>query len=299
RELANSTIEVTTTPASDIRSSTSATVAPSSATRTSPVSSAEYIVSEIKRHKKAALMIAGLLIIGIVAAILLSRFRSERTLTERDTILITDFANTTGDPVFDGTLKQGLAVQLGQSPFLNIFSDDRVRSALRLMGRSPDEQVTRDVGREICQRQGLKAMLVGSIASLGSHYVITLEAVNAQSSDTVATAQSEAQNKEQVLQTLDAAAMKLREQLGESLLSIQKFDAPIEQATTPSLEALKAFSMGVEQQLKGKFLEAIPFLKRAIEIDANFALAYARLASMYYNSGLFDLAAEASQKAYD
>ena len=262
-------------------------------------SSAEYIATEIKRHKKGAILIAALAAVAIAASILFLHFRSAHALTEKDTILLTDFVNTTGDSVFDGTLKQALAVQLGQSPFLNIFSEDRVREALKFMGRSPDERVTRDAGREICQRQGLKAMLVGSIASLGNHYVITLEAINAQTGDAIAGEQAEAENKEQVLHALGAAAMKLREKLGESLQSIQKFDAPIEQGTTSSLEALKAFSLGVEQQLKGKFLEAIPFLKRATEIDPNFALAYARMASMYYNSGLYDLAAEASQKAYD
>lgn len=300
RDLSHPTFEVTTIPPSVSKAPTSTTADPSSAMLTDAIPSAENLLSKIKRHQKASIAIAALAIIGIVAAIVfLPRRNKLRTLNEKDTILITDFVNSTGDPVFDGTLKQGLAVQLGQSPFLNIFSEDRVRSTLRFMGRSPDEHVTRDAGREICQREGLKAMLVGSIASLGSHYVITLEAVNAQSSETIAREQVEAQNKEQVLHALGDAAMKLREQLGESLQSIQKFDAPIEQATTPSLEALKAFSLGVEQQLKGKFLEAIPLLKRATEIDPNFALAHARMASMYYNSGLFDLAAEASQKAYD
>jgi len=262
-------------------------------------SSAEYIVAEIKRHKKAAILIAALAAVAIAASILFLHFRSAHALTEKDTILLTDFVNTTGDSVFDGTLKQGLAVQLGQSPFLNIFSEDRVREALKFMGRSPDERVTRDAGREICQRQGLKAMLVGSIASLGNHYVITLEAINAQTGDAIAREQAEAENKEQVLHALGEAAMKLRERLGESLQSIQKFDAPIEQATTSSLEAFKAFSLGVEQQLKGKYPEAIPFLKRATEIDPNFALAYGRMASMYYNGRQYDLAAEASQKAFD
>jgi serine/threonine protein kinase/tetratricopeptide (TPR) repeat protein len=262
-------------------------------------SSAEYIVAGIKRHKKGAILIAALATVAIAASLLYFYFHSPRVLTEKDTILLTDFVNTTGDPVFDGTLKQALAVQLGQSPFLNIFSEDRVREALKFMGRSPDERVTRDAGREICQRQGLKAMLVGTIASLGDHYVITLEAINAQTGDAIAREQAETENKEQVLHALGGAAMKLREKLGESLQSIQKFDAPIEQATTSSLEAFKAFSLGVEQQLKGNYLEAIPFLKRATEIDPNFALAYARMASMYYNRKQYDLAAEASQKAFE
>ncbi|MEK6408794.1 MAG: protein kinase [Acidobacteriota bacterium] len=263
-------------------------------------SSAEYIVNQVKLHKRGVTMTLGVLVLAMVGAIFwYLKHTPAASLTEKDTIVLADFVNTAGDPVFDGTLKQALAVQLEQSPFLNIFSDQRVREALKFMGRSPDERVTRDVGREICQRQGLKAMLVNSIASLGNHYVITLEAVNAQTGDSIAREQSEAENKEQVLHALGDAAMKLREKLGESLQSIQKFDAPIEQATTASLGAFKAFSLGVEQQLKGRYLEAIPFLKRATEIDPNFALAYARMASMYYNSRQDDLAAEASQKAFE
>jgi serine/threonine protein kinase/tetratricopeptide (TPR) repeat protein len=262
-------------------------------------SSAEYIVTGVKRHKKLAILIAVFVVVAVVASILFFNSRSARALTEKDTILLTDFVNTTGDAVFDGTLKQALAVQLGQSPFLNIFSEDRVRDALNYMGRSSDERVNREVGREICQRQGLKAMLVGSIASLGNHYVITLEATNAQTGDSIGREQAEAENKEQVLHALGAAAVKLREKLGESLQSTRKFDAPIEQGTTSSLEAFKAFSLGVEQQLKGRYLEAIPFLKRATDIDPNFALAYGRMASMHYNNRQYDLAAEASQKAFD
>jgi len=273
--------------------------APTNETSARKASSAEYVVTEIKRHKKGAILIAALATIAIAASILFPHFRSARALTEKDTILLADFVNTTGDPVFDGTLKQALAVQLGQSPFLNIFPDDHIRGALALMKRSPDELVTRDIGREICQRQGLKAMIVGSIASLGNHYVVTLEGINVQTGDAIGSEQAESENKEQVLQSLNEAAMKLREKLGESLQSIKKFDAPIQEATTFSLDAFKSFSLGVEQQSKGKFLEAIPFFKRATEIDPNFALAYARMASIYYNSRQYDLAAEASQKAYE
>jgi serine/threonine protein kinase/tetratricopeptide (TPR) repeat protein len=270
-----------------------------SATGARQTSSVEHVLTEIRRHKKVAILIAALVTIGVVTSILFIRSRGTRALTEKDTILLTDFVNITGDADFDGTLKQALAVQLGQSPFLNIFSEDRVRGALRFMGRPPEERVTRDVGREICERQGLKAMLTGSIAGLGNHYVITLEMVNAQMGDAMAREQIEAENKEQVLRALGEAATKLREKSGESLASIQKFDAPIEQATTPSLEAFKAFSLGVEQQLNGKYFDAIPLFKRAAEIDPNFALAYARLASVYRNSGEYGLAGEASQKAYD
>ena len=263
-----------------------------------PVGSASDTATAPERPKRRAILFAALAAVALAVSIPFLPFRSAPTLTEKDTILLTDFVNTTGDPVFEGTLKQALAVQVGQSPFLNIFSEERVRSALRFMGRSPDERVTRDVGREVCQRQGLKAMLVGSIASLGTQYVVTLEAINAQTGDAIAREQSTAENKEQVLRALGDAALELRKKLGESLQSIEKFAAPVEQATTSSLDALNAFSLGVEQQLSGKYLEAIPFLKRATDIDPNFALAHARMSSMYYNSGLHDLAADASRKAY-
>ncbi|MEP6743036.1 MAG: protein kinase [bacterium] len=263
-------------------------------------SSAEYIVNQVNRHKRAAITMLGVLALTIVLATFwYLKHTSAAPLTEKDTIVLADFVNTTGDPVFDGTLKQALAVQLEQSPFLNIFSDQRVREALRFMNRSSDERVTKQIAREICERQGLKAFLTGSISNLGSHYVITLEAGNAQTGDTIALQQAEAESKEQVLSALGNAATKLREQLGESLASIQKYDAPIYQATTSSLEALKVFSLGVEQQFKGKYLEAIPFFKRATEMDPNFARAYAAMSSMYFNSRQFDLAAEASRKAYE
>ena len=282
--------------------STSSNATPSSAapavtpTRTS---NAGFISGVFKSRKAiAALSVLAVILIAVVIAVVWSA-RKSATLTDKDTILLTNFVNTTGDPVFEGTLRQALAVQLGQSPFINIFSEERVREALRFMGRSPDERVTREVGREICQRQGLKALLVGSIASLGSHYVITLEAINAETGDAIAREQAEAENKEGVLRVLGEAAVTLRERLGESLQSIQRFDAPIEQGTTSSLEAFKAFSLGVEQQLKGRYLDAIPLLKRATEIDPNFALAFGRLASMYYTTRQYDLAAATSQRAFE
>ena len=258
--------------------------------------SGERIFGAIKRHRTIVALVALVLVALAIAFVWSSRKRA--TLTDKDTILLVDL-NTTGDPVFDGTLRQALVVQLGQSPFLSIFPEDRVQEALRFMGRPSDKPLDREVGLELCRRQSLKAMLVGSIAGLGTHYVITLEAINAQTGDTIASEQAEAENKEQVLRALGEAAMKIREKLGESLQSIQKFDAPIEQATTSSLEAFKAFSLGVEHQLKGKYVEAIPLFNRATEIDPNFALAYARMASMYYNNRQFDLAAAASQKAFD
>lgn len=262
-------------------------------------SSAEYIAGEIRRHKKGMALIAGLLAVALIAAGVFYFSRKKPALTEKDMVLLADFVNTTGEPVFDGTLKQALAVQLGQSPFLNIFPDERVNETLRFMGKAPNERITKDVAKEICARQGLKAMIVSSIAGLGSHYVITIEAINAQAGDAIAREQAEAENKEQVLKALGKAASQLREKLGESLSSIKKFDAPIEQATTSSLEALKAFSQGNEQRLAGDFPQAIPAYKRAVELDPNFALAYARLAVIYNNQFQTELAAQYSQKAYD
>jgi serine/threonine protein kinase/tetratricopeptide (TPR) repeat protein len=280
-------------------STASGTVPATSMASTPHASSAEYIVSEIRRHKKGAGLIAAVLIIALVVAGFFYFSRKKQTLTEKDTVLLADFVNTTGEPVFDGTLKQALAVQLGQSPFLNIFPDERVNETLRFMGKAANERITKDVAKEICARQGIKAMIIGSIVGLGSHYVITLEAINAQAGDTIAREQSEAENKEQVLKSLGKAASQLREKLGESLGSIKKYDAPVEQATTSSLEALKAFSQGNEQRIAGNQSESIAFYKRAVELDPNFALAYARLAVVYNNQFQTELAAQYSQKAYD
>jgi eukaryotic-like serine/threonine-protein kinase len=265
----------------------------------SHVSSAEYIATGIKRHRLAAALIALAIIVATASAFYLYKRNTHPLMTERDTVLLTDFVNTTGEPVFDGTLKQALAVNLGQTPFLNLFSEDRVRETLRFMGRSPDDRITRDVGREICERQGIKAMLTGSIASLGSHYVITLEAVNPRSGDPIAREQIEAESKEKVLASLGTAAMNLRKKLGESLSSMQKYDVNIEQATTSSLEALKAYAMANEERAKGRARESLTFYKRAVELDPNFAMAYARIGVHYVNEAQFEAAKEYVQKAYD
>jgi serine/threonine protein kinase/tetratricopeptide (TPR) repeat protein len=263
----------------------------------SHVSSAEYIVTGIRHHKIAA----GLVALVVIAAIGIGAYfytHHKAALTDKDTILLTDFINTTGEQVFDGTLKQALAVHLGQTPFLNIYPDERVRETLRFMGKSPDERITKDIGREICERQGIKALLSGSIASLGSHYVITLEALNAQSGDPIAREQIEATSKESVLSSLGTAAFSLRQKLGESLSSIKKYDVKIEQATTSSLEALKAFSMGDEARKAGRTRESLPFYQKAIELDPNFAIAYARIAVFYGNQGQIEFATQFVEKAF-
>ena len=268
-------------------------------TRTvSHVSSAEYIATELKRHKVAAAIIAILLLAGTAAGFYFY-YNRNKPLTDKDTVLLADFVNTTGEPVFDGTLKQALAVHLGQTPFLNLFPEERVRETLRFMGRSPDERITRDIGREICERQGIRALLTGSIASLGSHYNITLEAVNPRSGVAFASEQIEAESKEKVLSALSTAAWNLRKKLGESLSSMQQYDVSIEQATTSSLDALKAYAMANEERSKGNTRESLGFYKRAVELDPNFAMAWARIGVHYANQQEMEAAKEYVQKAYD
>jgi len=269
------------------------------ADHTGPLTSAEYVINGIKRHKTGAGAVLLAILVAVAGVFFRSSFAKPGALTERDTVLVADFANATGEQVFDQTLKQALETQLEQSPFLNIYPDARIRETLKFMGLPTDERVTEDIARQICQRQGIKALLAGSISSLGSHYVISLQAINAGSGDVIARNQVEAASREKVLTALGTAASGLREKLGESLSSIQKFDAPIEQATTPSLEALRAFAAGDVRRDSGDVAGAIPFYKHATELDPNFALAYARLAAMYGNSHKLDLAVESSQKAFD
>ena len=241
---------------------------------------------------------AVLIVAALIAGAFYFRSRPATPLTEKDTIVLADFDNTTGDAVFDGALKQALAVQLGQSPFLNILSDRKVEETLHLMGRTSNDRITRDIARELCVRTGSKAIILGSISNLGGQYVIGVDAVGCNTGDTLAKEQEEAATKQDVLKALGKAAASLRGKLGESLASIQKFDVPVE-ATTASLEALKAFSMGITTfRTKGN-AEAIPFYKRALELDPNFAVAYASLGLAYGNLGQASLAAENIKKAYD
>jgi serine/threonine protein kinase/Flp pilus assembly protein TadD len=280
------------------RASGSATVpAPSGAVSSVHATSSSSVQPGNKFWK--ILIPVALLLLAAIGGGLYWRSRATAKLTEKDSVLLADFVNTTGDAVFDGTLKQALAVQLEQSPYLNLLPDSKIRAALRFMGRSPDERLTRDVAREICLRDNVKAMLAGSISSLGSHYVITLEAVNAQSGDTIVHEQVEAESKEQVLKSLDQAASKLREKLGESIGSVQKFTTPLESATTSSLEALQAFTLGQAEHQKTNDDGAIPHLKRAVELDPNFAMAYATLGVVYNNQNRPVEAREALQKGYE
>ena len=270
---------------------------PSAATQTA----AAPVTAPVRQARPVwvrALPIAAVLL--IVAAFAAWQLRGpSQALAESDVILIGDFENATGDAVFDGTLKQALAVKLEESPFLNVLSDTRVRETLGFMNRAADSPITPAVAREICQREGIKAVMLGSIASLGNTYVITLTAEGCSNGDVLAREQSTASSKEEVLAALGAATSSLREKLGESLASIARTDKPVEQATTSSLEALRAFTLGDRKRKSGTDREALPFLVRAIELDPEFAVAHAQLGTSYANLGEREKAIEHRRRAYE
>src|SRR5439155_11582834 len=226
--------------------------------------------------------------------------RASAKLTDKDSVVLADFTNTTGDSVFDGALRQGLSSQLEQSPFLNLLSDDRIAQTISLMARPKDTRLTHELAREVCQRTASAATIEGSVSSLGSQYVLGLKAVNCRNGDLLAEQQVTANGKEQVLKTLGDAATKIREKLGESLASVQKYDAPPDSVTTPSLEALQAYSLGSQAMgIKGDFVAAIPFFQRAIQLDPNFAMAHARLSTNYSNLSEDARAIDAIRIAYE
>ncbi|MGH9853463.1 MAG: tetratricopeptide repeat protein, partial [Blastocatellia bacterium] len=274
--------------------------------RERPAASDNSVIREtqVAHAPRTALAYRRLVAIVALAALVIAAtaawfyFNRPPVLTDKDTILLADFENKTSEAIFDGMLKQGLAIQLQQSPFLSIFPEPRVRQALRLMRRPPDERVTAEVAQGICERQNLKAFIAGSIAPLGSHYVITLEALNGQSGEQLANEQVEAENKEQVLRALSQAATRLRGRLGESLSSIQRYDRPLQEGTTAKPEAFKAYSQAVELAVRGQLREAIPFYRHASEIDPDFAMANSGLAIVYWVTGRPELAAEYAQKSY-
>jgi serine/threonine protein kinase/tetratricopeptide (TPR) repeat protein len=272
------------------RDSESGTISAATSSRTS--------VQELRR-KLPGWLIPAVIVALVAAGIGLVFLKRGHALTEKDSILIADFVNTTADPVFDGTLKKALAVDLGQSPYLNVFPDQKIRQTLQFMGRSPGDRITSEVGREICLRDGIKAMLNGSIDSVGGQYVISLDATNVASGDSLGRQQAQAERKEDVLNALHSAATKLRGQLGESLSMVQKYDMSLSQATTSSLDALKALSLGDAKHTMGDDLAAIPNYQRAVEIDPNFAMAYARLGTAYSNLGQTELSEQNRQKAFE
>jgi serine/threonine protein kinase/tetratricopeptide (TPR) repeat protein len=270
--------------------------ASSEAAQTVASGSAPGIPVSLARRWRLGAGVAVLIAIG-AAGTWFYRHRAA-TLTDKDSILLADFVNTTGDPVFDSTLKQALAVQLQQSPFLSIVPEQRVRETLQFMGRPADEHVTGAVAREICERANIKAAINGAIAALGSQYVISLDAVNCGTGEVLAREQITADTKEKVLPSLGPAVLRLRSKLGESLASVQKFDKPVEEATTSSLEALKAFTQAKELDYTGEELKAVPLYQRAIELDPNFALAYADIAGAYANTGEEERSIEYEEKAF-
>jgi tetratricopeptide (TPR) repeat protein/predicted Ser/Thr protein kinase len=255
------------------RTSESASVPVAAAARPAPASTP-------RRGRLAAVLAA---VAAVVIAGVFFYSSRPRAFAERDTVLIADFANSTGEPVFDDTLKEALDVQLRQSPFLSVLPDQRVQSTLRLMGRGRDQRLTPDVARDLCQRTASKAMIAGAIAKLGTSYVISLDASNCRTGDTIEKRQAQAPNQESVLKALAAAADDLRRGLGESLASIGKYDAPIHDATTASLEALKSYSSGMATRRRDGDQAALPFLRKAVEQDPEFALAHARLSTVLSN----------------
>jgi TolB-like protein len=281
------------------RTSSAAIPAAQSSAQPSGSASVPVIPPVSASRSRTLLVVAGVALAALIAGGIYLGSHKAHAITEKDSILIADFVNTTNDPVFDGTLKKALAVDLEQSPYLNVISDAKARHTLTLMGKPADERLTVETAREICQRNSVKALVAGSIASLGSQYVVTLDAINAATGDTLSEVQGQADSKEHVLKALDTATTQLRGKLGESLASIQKFDKPLEEATTSSLEALKSFSMGDVKHSAADEFDAIPFYERAIQLDPNFAMAYARLGVIYSNLGQTDLAEQNRKKAFE
>jgi serine/threonine protein kinase/tetratricopeptide (TPR) repeat protein len=235
----------------------------------------------------------------LIASGLYWRSRHPVKLSARDTVVLADFANSTEDTIFDDTLKQALAIQLEQSPFVNVLSEQKVNQTLKLMNRQPSDRITRETAREICQRTDSKALLTGSIVGVGSRYLIGLKAVDCQTGDTLSSAEAEAENRDHVLKALGDAGNELRENLGESLASVQKFNKPLDQATTSSLEALKAFTEGRKMSREKGEPAALPYYKRALELDPSFSRAYASMGAVYYNLDQVSLAMSNYKKAYE
>jgi len=249
---------------------------------------------------KVGYIAAAILCVALLAAGLYYRSRQPKLLTDKDSIVLSDFDNKTTDSVFDDALKQGLSVQLEQSPFLDIVSGDKINATLRLMGHPPGERLTPEITREVCQRTGSRAMIVGSIAALGSQYVVGLKASDCNSGEVLAEAQEQAAGKEQVLKALNGAAVSLRGKLGESLSSVQKYATPLDEATTPSLEALQAYTLALKAiEERDDNPAVVAFTQRAIRLDPNFAAAYSLLGVGYHNLGQLNLGAESTRKAYE
>ena len=282
-----------TGPGADARAAP-ATIAGSQASKNPAIRESSW------RMTRGRLIVAFIVSVALLAAVFYWRANRATELTEKDTIVIAEFDNKTGDPVFDSTLRQGLSSQLEQSPFLNLLSDRRIAETLSLMAQPKDAQLTKELAREVCQRTASAATIEGFISTLGSQYVLGLEAIDCRNGDLLASEQITARGKEQVLKALGSAATKLRRKLGESLASVQKYDALADNATTPSLEALQAYSLAYQAMVvRSDYPAANPLFMRAISLDPNFAMAYARLGMNYGNLGETTRAAENIGKAYE
>jgi tetratricopeptide (TPR) repeat protein len=263
--------------------------------------SAAVSAARVKTHRAKWPVVIGAALVIVVAGVAswLYRTRHAQALTDKDTIVLAEFANTTGDAVFDGTLRQGLSAQLDQSPFLSLISDERIAQTLTLMAKPKDARLTSDVARDVCQRTASAATIEGSISSLGSQYVLGLKAVNCRTGDLLAEEQVTANGKEQVLTALGNAATPLRGKLGESLASVRKYNTLPENVTTPSLEALQAYTLGNQtMDVANDYAAAIPLFERAVSLDPNFAMAHLRLAQSYQPLSENDRCAENTRKAY-
>jgi DNA-binding winged helix-turn-helix (wHTH) protein/Tfp pilus assembly protein PilF len=251
------------------------------------------------RRRKLALGIAAGALLVLAAGGLFWRWRQPRQLREKDTLVLGDFVNSTGDAIFDGTLRQGLAVQLEQSPFLKLVSEDQVRRTLRMMGQKTNAQLTPEVAREVCQRTSSRAALDGSIAQIGARYDVILRAVDCASGNSLASAEAQANDKSRVLDALSSVASEMRRKLGESPGTLQKYNTPLAQATTPSLEALQSYTLGLENQGQtGNFAASLPYFQKAIELDPNFAMAYWAMSDAYNTFGETALSAAYIRKAF-
>jgi tetratricopeptide (TPR) repeat protein len=248
--------------------------------------------------RKFLLSMAGVTVFAATSTFLFLR-PGKKVLTEKDTVVLADFDNSTGDPVFDGTLRQGMGVQLEQSPFLSLIPDQRIQQTLKLMGQPVDARLTPTVAREVCERTASAAVLDGSIASLGSQYVLGLRATDCRTGKVLAEEQVQAARKEDVLNALGQVASRFRTRVGESLATVEKYDTPLAQATTSSLEALKAYSLGQERRAAGAVTAALPFFKRAVGLDPNFAMAYSAMGGIYSSHQEPERAAENIRKAYE
>ena len=252
-----------------------------------------------KVQSMTAVVVLALIALALIGASLYWFTQRVVPLSDRDTVVVADFVNTTGDPIFDGTLRQGLAAQLEQSPFLKLLSDERIAQTLSLMTKPADSRLTDQLASEIGQRTGSEATIEGSISGFGSQYELHLKAVDCRNNDVLAEVKATVNGKGQVIAELGKAAAKLREKLGESLASVEKYDAPAENVTTSSLEALQAYSLGYKSHIKGDYVGAIPFFERAASLDPNFAMAYSRMAAALSNMGETERSAQTARKAYE